>query len=245
MYEDVEHMTKLITSKTQDRVTTLSIDRPDKGNRITNEMAAALGEDIDEAGRTGSKLIVLRGSGDVFCLGRDMQPDGEQGAATDIRANNTEPALRLFAKFQACPATIVGVVQGKAIGMGCAIAALSDITVSAENAKYQIPEMGRDLPPTIVMWALADRMPRKAIAYMVYSRDPIDAATALSFGLISRIVPEKDLETEVHLLISKLSKNSLVALNAVKTYMRSAPQMDRQGASDYSSNLLSNVLASR
>ena len=112
MYEDVEHMTKLITSKTQDRVTTLSIDRPDKGNRITNEMAAALGEAIDEAGRTGSKLIVLRGTGDVFCLGRDMQPDGEQGVATDIRANNTEPALRLFAKFQACPATIVGVVQG-------------------------------------------------------------------------------------------------------------------------------------
>ena len=139
MYEDVEHMTKLITSKTQDRVTTLSIDRPDKGNRITNEMAAALGEAIDEAGRTGSKLIVLRGTGDVFCLGRDMQPDGEQGVATDIRANNTEPALRLFAKFQACPATIGGVVQGKAIGMGAQLPPLatSRSLRKTQNIRYQ------------------------------------------------------------------------------------------------------------
>jgi enoyl-CoA hydratase len=238
-------MTDTIRYAISDGVASITIDRPDAGNRVTNEMAGALGAAIDRAGTDGAKLLVLRGAGDVFCLGRDLPHTAEGGTAAEIKAGNTEPALALFAKFQRCPSTIIGVVQGKAVGMGCAMAALCDITIAAEDALFQVPEMTRDLPPTLVMWALADRIPRKAAAYMVYSRDPVDAATAHAFGLVSRVVPAASLASETDALVAKLSTNSADALGAVKAYMRSAPEMDRQGASDFASNLLANVLASR
>ena len=238
-------MTDTIRYAISDGVASITIDRPDAGNRVTNEMAGALGTAIDRAGTDGAKLLVLRGAGDVFCLGRDLPHTAEGGTAAEIKAGNTEPALALFAKFQRCPATIVGVVQGKAVGMGCAMSALCDITIASEDALFQVPEMTRDLPPTLVMWALADRIPRKAAAYMVYSRDPVDAATAHALGLVSRVVPADALAAETDALLAKLSTNSADALGAVKAYMRSAPEMDRQGASDFASNLLANVLASR
>ena len=184
-------MSDTIRSAQDGDITTITIDKPDNGNRVTNAMAAELGAAIDGAGQ--SKLVILRGAGDVFCLGRDMPPGSEDGNAMDIRAGNTEPALELFAKFQRCPATIIGVVRGKAVGMGCAMAALCDITLAADDASFQVPEMHRDLPPTLVMWALADRIPRKAAAHMVYSQDPIDATTALTLGLVSRVIPAADI----------------------------------------------------
>ena len=238
-------MTDTIRSETAGDIVTITIDKPANGNRVTNAMAAILGAAIDAAGDGGAKLVVLRGAGDIFCLGRDMPPDAEGGNAMDIRAGNTEPALELFAKFERCPATILGIVQGKAMGMGCAMAALCDITLAADDAQFQVPEMHRDLPPTLVMWALSGRIPRKVAAYLVYSQDPIDAATALGYGLVSRVVPAGELSAAADALIEKLSENSTAALNAVKSYIRSAPEMDRQGASDFASNLLANVLASR
>lgn len=238
-------MSDLIRSSTDGDVATIVIDRPDTGNRVTNEMAAGLGAAIDAAGAAGAKLVVLRGAGETFCLGRDMPEGSEGGNALGIRAGNTEPALDLFGRFERCPATLVGVVQGSAVGMGCAMAALCDITLAADDAEFQVPEMGRDLPPTLVMWALSGRIPRKAAAYMVYSREPVDAQTALSMGLVSRVVPAGELEAEADALIATLADNSAGALNAVKAYMRSAPEMDRQGAADFASNLLANVLASR
>ncbi len=80
---------------------------------------------------------------------------------------------------------------------------------------------------------------------MVYSRDPVDAQTAMALGLVSRVVPAAALGAETDALVAKLSSNSAGALEAVKAYMRSAPEMDRQGAADFASNLLANVLASR
>ncbi len=237
-------MSDTIVYEFRDDIARITIDRPDTGNRVTNAMAADLGAAIESAGIEGAKLVLLRGAGEVFCLGRDLPPDAESGTAIEIRAGNTDPALALFATFEKCPATIVGVVQGRAVGMGCAMAALCDITLAADDAQFQVPEMGRDLPPTLVMWALSGRIPRKAAAFMVYSRDPVDAQTALGMGLVSRVVRAEDLEDETSSLISKLSENSAASLNAVKTYMRSAPDTDRQSAADLASNLLSNVLAS-
>lgn len=231
----------------QGAITRITIDRADAGNRVTNEMAATLAGAIGSAGAEGTHLVVLAGEGADFCLGREVPASAEGGTETavGIRAANTEPALALFATFQRCPAPILGIVQGRATGMGCAMAALCDVTLAADDARFLVPEMDRDLPPTLVMWALADRLTRKAASYLVYSREPMDAQAALSAGLVSRVVAGADLAGAAEALIEKLAGNSGPALRAVKEYMRSAPEMDRQGAADFASNLLANVLASR
>jgi len=95
------------------------------------------------------------------------------------------------------------------------------------------------------MYGLLDRVPRKALAHLVYSTLPIDAATALAIGLISRVVAETALEAEVADFVSMMTGRPTAAVRAVKEFLRSAPAMDSQGALDFASNLIANVLSSR
>ena len=64
---------------------------------------------------------------------------------------------------------IIAVVHGRALGFGCAIAAACDITLAGDKAKFQVPEMAHNILPTMVMSSFVDRVPRKAMSYLVYS----------------------------------------------------------------------------
>ena len=94
------------------------------------------------------------------------------------------------------------------------------------------------------MTAFQDRIQRKAIAYLVYSRDEIDAVTAREFGIVSKVVAPGNLERSVAELSEKISGNSIASIKMVKEYLNNALDMDRQAASSYASILLSNVMSS-
>ena len=74
---------------------------------------------------------------------------------------------------------VIGVVQGRALGFGCAIAAVCDITLASDKAQFQVPEMAHNILPTMVMSSFIDRVPRKAFTYLVYSTAVISAERAL------------------------------------------------------------------
>jgi enoyl-CoA hydratase/carnithine racemase len=225
------------------QVTTITLNRPEVGNRLTNEMAATMRQMIEAA---QGRVIVLRGAGENFCLGRELPP-AAHGPLTALEAKDihTEPILSLVAAFERSRLPIVGVVQGKAMGGACALAAMCDVTIAADNAAFQLPELNHGIPPCLAMAALARRVPRKAVVHLVYSTDPIDAATALSIGLISRAVPRAELDAVANGLVDKLTQFSPSAVQAVKQFMRSAPDLDSQAAADLAANLLANVVSSK
>lgn len=227
-------------------VSTVTLNRPSDGNIISTDMGQKISEFFERAVKHESKLIIFRGNGDNFCIGRDISGLKEHGATTAIglREANTDPALKFYDSFLKTPIPIIGAVDGWADGMGCALAALCDITIATETARFRVPEMNRDIPPGLVMTAFQDRVQRKAIAYLVYSRDEIDAATAREFGIVSKIVAPSNLDKSVDKLSNKLSANSIFAIKMVKEYLNNALNMDRQAASSYASNLLSNVMSS-
>jgi enoyl-CoA hydratase/carnithine racemase len=227
-----------------DGVTTLTLNRPEVGNRLTNPMADDLRRIIGEA--ANSRVIVLRGAGDNFCLGRELPPEAHgQLSALEAKRIHTEPILNLCAAFENSPIPIIGVVQGKAMGGATAIAAMCDITLASDDAVFQLPEMHHGIPPCLAMSALAPRVPRKAIVHMVYSTDPIDAATAFTLGLVSRVVPRAELDAAASALIAKIAHYDAAPAAAVKQYMRFAPGLDSAAAAELAGNLLANVVSSR
>jgi enoyl-CoA hydratase/carnithine racemase len=234
-----------ILSENKDGVTTVTLNRPEIGNRVTNEMAATLATMIDSA--RDARIIVLKGAGDDFCLGRDLpHPDpAKKPSAVDVRNNDTEPMLSLFAMFPRVSAPIVAIVQGKVQGGACAIVGLCDVVIASDDATFVLPEMQRGIPPCLAMSALARRMPRKALTHLVYSCDPIDAQTALAMGIVSRVVPRAKLEAEGKAFVDKLAGYSDGAVRTVKEYMRSAPELEFQAAADLASNIMATVLSSR
>ena len=89
---------------------------------------------------------------------------------------------------------VIGVVQGRALGMGCAVAALCDITIACDDARFALTEMANRTLPTIAMSGLIDRVGRKGITYLTYTALEVDAPTALAYGIVSLVVPKADVE---------------------------------------------------
>ena len=234
-----------ILCETQDGVTVVTLNRPEIGNRVTNDMAATLATMIEQ-GRN-ARLIVLRGAGNDFCLGRDLpHPDpAKPPSAIDVRNSDTEPMLSLFAKFHATSVPIVAVVQGKVQGGACAIVGLCDVVIASDDATFVLPEMQRGIPPCLAMSALARRMPRKALTHLVYSCEPIDAPTALTMGIVSKVVARTGLEAEAKAFIDRLVGYPDAMVRTVKEYMRSAPELEPQAAADLASNIMATVMSSR
>jgi enoyl-CoA hydratase/carnithine racemase len=231
--------------ETQDGVTTVTLNRPEIGNRLTNDMAATLATMIESA--RDARVIVLKGAGNDFCLGRDLpHPDpAKPPSAIDVRNTDTEPMLALFAMFHRTSVPIVAVVQGRVQGGACAIVGLCDVAIASDDATFVLPEMLRGIPPCLAMSALARRMPRKALTHLVYSCEPIDAPTALATGIVSRVVPRAKLEEDAQAFIGKLTGYAAPMVRTVKEYMRSAPELEPQAAADLASNIMATVMSSR
>ena len=133
------------------------------------------------------------------------------------------------------------VIEGRCMGFGTAVTAVSDISFASSTATFNIPEVGHNVMPTMVMSALYDRMNRNAILWMAYSTDFIDADRALNYGLVSNVVDAEELDAEVDRFCGLLTSRPRPAILGLKEYLHSAPRMDEQGAIDYARSIHSMV----
>lgn len=222
------------------------LNRPEKGNSLSAEMGDAIIAALDAIDET-VKVVRLSGAGDDFCAGRDspIPTLGPKPSAETIRKVVAAPPLALYDAIKNAPVPVVALVRGKAAGAGCGLACVCDITLSADDAMYSIPEMERDIPPTLVMTALIDRVPVKTLGYLVYSRESLTAEQAMQAGLVKKVLPAAELDAEAQKLIGTMLTNSAVSLRAVKQYLRLAPEMSGQAASSFAANLAATALSAR
>ena len=223
-------------------ITTITLNRPEAGNRQTDTTWAQVTEMFDAAAKE-SRLILFRGAGEDFCLGREAMGQAQPGPAPEAYAvrDRAETIFNLYGAFRNAKVPVIGVVQGRAVGLGCALAALCDITIASEKARFSFPETAHRIMPTIAFSALVDRVPRKAATFMMYSAQEIDAHKALTFGLASDVVPHGELEASANRLVEHLKKMPLAAVLALKEYARSAFGMSTQAATDFARNLHATV----
>jgi enoyl-CoA hydratase len=215
----------------------VTINKPNEGNAVTDDMVRTLTRTIADAPKT-SDIVLLRGAGKDFCVGRagmGGRPPVEPTAYE--RRNFSDVMFDAYGAMRNCPIPIVCVVQGGAHGFGCAIAAACDITIASDAAKFSVPEMAHQIMPTMVMSSFVDRVPRKAMAYLVYSMFEVSPERALSYGIVSDVVPAAQLDAHVDKLIAAMLKAPRISLTAAKEYVRSGPDMPVAGAIEYARNL--------
>src|SRR5262249_23937809 len=238
-------MSEHIRMTREGAVAAISIDRAAEGNALTTEMLRALTAAIRAAAATDAKVIALRSDGADFCRGRDPM-GGPANPTPPVRRDQVlQPIRDVYAARTEAPQRVVCAVQGAALGFGCAMATACDVTIAADTATFKLPEMTHNLPPTLAISALMPKVPRKAIAYMVYAMPEIDATTALQYGIVSAVVPLAQLDKAVDAALATMTARSRAALVAVKDYLRSAPMMEPRGAAAYGAALLSGVLTSK
>lgn len=216
---------EVIISRRDDHVLEIELNRPEQGNALTPAMAEAITAAL-RALDPETRVVLVKAAGADFCTGRSaaMPAAGTRATALDLRRLISDPVLDFYQVLREVPVPVVTKVQGRANGVGCAIAALADVAVAADTARFQVPEMNHDIAPTLVMNALADRVPRAVLARLVLTRDPVEAAEAKALGLIGVVTGADTLEAETERIVAQLAKNSAATVRAVKAFLSTAPE---------------------
>lgn len=204
-----------------------------------------MAEELSEALRTAhdsADMVVLRSAGADFCTGRARNADaGPPHPEAYTRREEYDAIFGCYKAIRDAKIPVFGVIEGKCMGFGTAVAAVCDISFASSTAQFNIPEMDMNVMPTMVMSALYDRINRNAIMWMTYSAEFISAVEAQRYGFISRVVDAAKLDDEVKKFCDVLLGRPRPAILGLKEYLHSAPRMDEQGALDYARSLHSMV----
>lgn len=233
-----------ILTKQDGQILRITLNQPERGNAVSDQMVVEL-TGIIEAADKSSSVVVLRGAGSDFCVGRatmGQRPAIEPDAFE--RRTFSDVVFNCYGAMRNARIPIIAVVQGRALGFGCAIAAACDITLASDKAMFQVPEMAHNILPTMVMSSFVDRVPRKATSYLVYSQAEIGPERALSFGIVSDVFPAAKLDQAVETLCAAILKAPRPAIYGVKEYVKSAPDMAVPGAIEFARNLHATINSS-
>ena len=207
----------IVLLRTMGRVSYVTLNRPDKLNAISTGMRVRARERLLEADRCEeTRVVVLEGAGRAFCVGYDIG-GGEKRDALSWR-----DYLHDCLEFEMTPWTmrkpVVASVQGYALGGGCEIAMLCDLTVCAAGAKFGEPEIRfSDAGPALIMPFIVGH---KRAREMLYMGDMIDAATALEYGMVNRVVPDEELAEATRRYAERLALVDPEALYGTKLALR-------------------------
>ncbi|MBK6853802.1 MAG: enoyl-CoA hydratase [Burkholderiales bacterium] len=203
----------LLLSQIDDRgVVTLTLNRPQAFNSLSEAMLAALQSELDTIARNeAARVVVLAASGKAFCAGHDLK---------EMRA---EPSLdyyqRLFAQcakvmmaIQTLPMPVIAKVQGIATAAGCQLVAQCDLAVAVSTARFAVSGVNLGLFCATPSVALSRNLGRKQAFEMLVTGEFIDAAQALGKGLINRIAEPEQLDAEVERLVASIVAKPRVAL---------------------------------
>lgn len=198
-------------------VATLTLNRPEKLNALNWELLDALQQTLDTtAGDPTVRCVVLVGAGErAFSAGADLR---------ELRDLTLETARewarrghRLFNRLAMLPQPVVAAIRGYALGGGMEMVLACDLRIAAEDARLGLPEVSRGWLPA---WGGLRRLP--AIVGAARAREvallgePVDAATALAWGLVQRVVPSGRLAEETAALAERLSGLSPGAVRRAK-----------------------------
>ncbi|MFX1475799.1 MAG: enoyl-CoA hydratase/isomerase family protein [Promethearchaeota archaeon] len=195
-----------------DRVATVTVNRPplnvlDKDTLI--EIRQALGKLKEDSTVT---LVVLRTAGNrFFCVGVDVEQHLPEHAPKTLKAFND-----VFKALLELDKPVIAVVQGSALGGGCELAFTCDMVIAAESAKFGQPEIQVGAVPTVAAAFMHHFIGPKRTFELCLTGKNISAAEAERMGLITRAVPDGELEEAVNQLVSKLKEYSPVMLSYVR-----------------------------
>ena len=198
-------------------VLTLTIDRAERRNALSPEVLRALLDGVrTTAARDDVRVVVLAGAGEkAFCAGADLGTFDAD--ATQLELHEGRGLLReLVLAIRACPRPVVARVQGLALAGGLGLMLACDLVVAADTAAFGTPEVDVGLWPFMIGALVARHVSGKRALDLMMTGRRIDAATALEWGLVSRVVPAAELDAAVAELTGDLAAKSPLVLRLGK-----------------------------
>jgi 2-(1,2-epoxy-1,2-dihydrophenyl)acetyl-CoA isomerase len=201
----------------------VTLDRPERKNALTRQMVTELARIVrDAAADDHTRVLVLRGSGSDFCAGIDLTESREERSARRQRAGHVERRLastvhRLIDSLLTAEIPVVTAIDGWAAGLGCVLALAGDYVVAADGARFWAPFVGRGfVPDSGTTWLLPRLVGMARARDMILRGRAIDAAEALSWGMVNQVVSADALETEVQSISVEFATAATVSVGLAK-----------------------------
>jgi len=205
------------------QVLAIELHSADGRNELDDEAVAALLH-VFEHLPPGAVAVTLHGVGGNFCGGRAAGPPPAIPPGVEprvaLRQGAMEHVTRLYAALAECAVPVAAFAEGLTSGLGCGLLACADLVEAEASAVFDAPELAKQFTPGLLMAALSQRMTAKGLAQMVLSMQPVDAQTALTYGLIGRIVPAGGLAQAREQFVRRANSRSPDALRGIKRFLR-------------------------
>jgi len=226
--------------------TTLTLNRPESRNALSLGMLQALANELDRAATDPTvRVVVLKGTGAVFCAGHDLKEMRDARYGRDyVEALFAECTKVMLAILQ-LPKPVIAQVHGIATAAGCQLVATCDLALAAEDARFATPGVNVGLFCSTPMVALSRNVGRKAAMRMLLTGEPIDARTAARIGLINEAVPAAELAHRTAALAATIvAKSPLILAIGKEAFYRQA-ELSVADAYAYTAGVMANNLSKR
>ncbi|MBU2959582.1 enoyl-CoA hydratase [Citreicella sp. C3M06] len=204
-----------IIVEVEDHVATITLNRPDALNALNSHLLAELAQALTEADANEKvRCIILTGSAKAFAAGADIKEMSEKSFVEMFLGDFFEPTVDAAAKVRK---PIIAAVSGYALGGGCELAMMCDFIIASETAKFGQPEINLGVIAGIGGTQRLTRYVGKSKSMDMHLTGRfMDAEEAERSGLVSRVVPVKQLMEETRKAADKIAEKSLIATIAAK-----------------------------
>jgi enoyl-CoA hydratase len=211
-------MSNKIIFKSEGNIGTILLDNPQKLNAFDYEMLKEFGSIISKIEKSNLKVVVIRGAGKSFCSGGDVQ---WEVTLADLDAKEVKRQItfiqNVMFKIQILPQIFIAVIHGYAVGGGNQLAMACDMRIASSAARFAHPEVTLGTVPPL---GATKRLPRLIglgrAKYMLFTGEPIDSSTALEWGLVDFVVSEKEIDSFLNNLVSRIDSKPKKALALIK-----------------------------
>ena len=229
-------MSEILLQSVEDGILTLTMNRPDRLNALN---PALLGELYDAVARAASDpkiaVIVLTGAGRGFCAGGDVKSmaAGRAPMTFEAKTANLRRGMEVSRLLHELPKPVVAQVDGAAAGAGLSIALSCDLRVASASAKittaFAKVGLSGDYGGTYFLTHLLG----SAKARELYLTSPVlTAQEALALGMVTRVVPDADIDAAAHELAMSLAQGPSVTLGYIKRNINNAEHMSLEACFD-------------
>jgi enoyl-CoA hydratase/carnithine racemase len=228
-------MTDHVTFDREGSIATITLNRPQKLNAVTPEMAAAITAHVEHCNRDNAvRCVIVTGAGEkAFCAGSDIAELDRYDTAWSFR-NRPDycDAIRHLLK------PTIAAVNGYALGGGLETAMSCDIRIASDTAQFAAPEIKLGwIGGGGMATFLAHSIGPSNAALMIMTGEPIAARQALQWGLISEVVPPAELMTRSRAIARTIAARAPIAAETAKLNIRAAYSMPLEKAIEYERDL--------
>ena len=175
-------------------------------NTLSEALLTELLHAFERIGAEKSRGVVLAAQGPVFSAGHDF--GDMQGRELKSMRELLDVCSKLMQTIQAIPQVVIAQVEGLATAAGCQLVATCDLAVAGESARFEVPGGRGGWFCTTPGVALARAVGRKHALEMLLTGDSIDAESAVTWGLINRVVPDSEVAAETRELLRRSTRGS-------------------------------------